>query len=270
MTTCTTCPRPITDTAFGDTVCTAELARSLDELAALLPEVGITVAKLARLTSGGVRPAGAEPQLPYDAGAAERGRALQGELVTWARLVHEESGRPLPASPSGSGLARYLGQAVEWARYRQFWPELHAALMPLSRAASRLVDRPADRVYLGPCGADVKDQDESCRADVYARPQAAVGTCKACGATHEVATSRQWLLGALEGVLARPVEIAGVLRGFGHAKVGYSTIASYVASGRLQPRGTDQAGRPRYRVGDVLDLRYPDRNPTRQGDQLAS
>lgn len=267
---CTTCPRFVPDVAFGCPACGVDLAQRLDELAAILPEIGTTVANQARLGSGGPRGTGAEIPLPYNDGAAERGRAIQGELVTWARHVHGETGRTLPSMPSGSALARYLGQAVPWLRYQQSWPEVHAVLRPLAGAAMRLVDRPAERVYLGPCGAPGLEGATTCRADVYARPGAATGTCQACGATHDVAESRNWLLGALEDVLARPVEIAGVLQRFGDRKVGYSTIAAYVSAGRLVAHGEDGHGRPRYRIGDVLDIRYPGRHTTRQGEQLAS
>lgn len=281
---CTTCPRPVPDTAFGCPYCAADLARRLDELAAILPELGVTVAKQDRITSGGARAAGAEVPLPYNSGAADKGRAIQGELVTWARHVHAESGRPLLRQASGSALARYLGQAAPWARYRQEWPEFQAALRPLAGTVLHLVDRPAERVYLGPCmvpiQVDISTLGEasgsrivdgpSCLADVYAEPGAATGRCRACRAVHDVAESRTWLLDSLEDVLARPVEIAGVLRGFGDRRVGYSTIAAYVASGRLVAHGQDGHGRDRYRIGDVLDLRFPARHATRQVGALAS
>lgn len=250
---CTTCPRPIPDAAFGCPTCAADLACRLDELAAVLPELGVTVARLDRLTAGGTRPPGAEQPLIYNVGASQRGRAVQGELVTWARHVHAESGRTLPAS-SGSALCRYLGQAAEWARHRQEWPEFHGALRPLMGRVLYLLDRPADRVYLGPCGIERPD-GTPCPADVYARPGAPGGACRACDARHDVAESRRWLLDCLEDRLARPVDIAGVLRGFGDARVGYSTIAAYVANGMLVPRGADGHGRDLYRIGDVLDLR---------------
>lgn len=267
--TCTTCPRPVPDTAFGCTVDATALAHSLDQLAAILPELGVTVAKLDRITAGGARPGGAEAALPYKPEVADRGRAIQGELVTWARHVHAESGRPI-VGRTGSAVARYLAQALDWARYRQEWPEMHAALRPLLGSTLHLVDRPAERVYLGPCGAEVAGTRGTCVSDVLAKPGAAYGRCRECGAQHNVAEAREWLLGALEDVLARPVEIAGVLRTFGDSKVGYSTIAAYVADHRLIAHGEDGHGRPRYRIGDVLDLRYPERKRTRQSDRLAS
>lgn len=250
---CTTCPRPVPDVAFGCPQCAVDLAQRLDHLAALIPDIGVTVAKQDRITAGGARPSGAEEPLLFNPAAAERGRAIQGELVTWARLVHEETGRYL-VGETGSALCRYLGEAVDWARYRQQWPEFYGALRPLLGSTLGLIDRPADKVYLGPCRAVNLETGKACWADVLAKPGAAFGRCRQCGTEHDVAKSQEWLLKSLRGALARPVEIAEVLRRFGDAKVGYSTIAAYAARGLIIPRGQDGHGRDLFRIGEVLDL----------------
>lgn len=269
QTRCTTCSRPVPDTAFGCPHCAADLSQRLDQLAAVLPELQTTIAKQDRIGSGGARSAGAVVPLPYRDPAADRGRAIQGELVTWARVVYAESGREI-AGNTGSAVARYLGAATGWARYRQSWPEFHTALRPLAGSVLRLIDQPPDRVYLGPCQTKNPATGEMCWTDVLAKPSAVSGRCVSCGAVHDVATSRAWLLDSLEDVLLRPVEIASVLRGFGDVKVGYSTIAAYVADGLIVAHGGDECGRPRYRVGDVLEVRARLRRRTRQTEALAS
>jgi hypothetical protein len=266
---CTTCPRPVPDVAYGCAYCATDLAQRLDQLAAVLPEIAVTVSRQDRMTAGGVRSAGAEVPLPYRDLVADRGRALQGELVTWARLVLAETGRPLTGT-TGSALCRYLGEAVGWARYQQHWPEYYATLRPLFGRTLGLIDRPADRVYLGPCRS-VLANGETCYVDVLARPGAATGTCRECGAVHDVGESREWLLASLIDVLLRPAEIATLLRGFGDSSVGYSTIAAYVASGQVLAHGEDGRGRATFRVGDVLDVRTRlRRRSTRRGEVLAS
>ncbi len=255
---CSTCPRPVPDTAFGCLVCAQDLAGLLDQLAAVLPELDVTIARQDRLGSGGARPAGAEVPLPYRPQVAERAAAIRSELSTWARTVHDETGHE-PVGVTGSALARYLGQATGWARYRQQWPEFHAALRPLFGSTVHLIDRPAAKIYLGPCRAMNADTGLVCWTDVLASPGAVVGQCRQCGAQHEVVASRAWLLQALRSRLARPDEIARVLAGFGEAKIGYSTIMAYIAAGWLLVRGEDGHGRPLYRVGDALEIRAMDR-----------
>lgn len=272
QTRCTTCPRPAPDVSFGCPACGSDLAQRLDQLAAWLPEMETTIAKLDRIGSGGPKAAGAEVPLPYRPDVAEKRHAIRGELTTWARVVVEESGRKLPGHGwvTSAALARYLGGSADFMRYRQEWPEFYAALRPLAGSAMFLIDRPEEKVYLGPCETRDDATGAICRADVLARRDAAKGRCRACGTVHDVAESREWLLDSLEDVLARPVEIAGVLRGFGDRRVGYSTIAAYVASGQLVPHGQDGHGKDRFRIGDVLDLRYPNRHRVREGEALAS
>lgn len=250
-----TCGREVPDTAYGCSACALALARWLDQLAGFLPELVVTVSRQDRLGSGGARAAGSEVPLPYRDAVADKAHAVRGELSTWARVVHDESGRFL-AGDSDAALARYLGQAVEWARYRQQWPEFHAALRPLLGRVLTLIDRPQDRVYLGPCSTPVAGEPgEVCWADVLAKPGEATGRCRECGTVHDVAGSREWLLRSLMDVLLTAPDIATVLAGFGDAKVGYSTIAAYAADRLIVARGQDARGRPTYRVGDVLDVR---------------
>lgn len=260
---CTTCPRPIPDVAFGCTYCGGNLARRLDQLASLLPELETTVAKLDRIGSGGPQQAGqlVWPELPYRPAVAARRDAIGNELTTWARLVHHETGRYLVGNTLPA-YTRYIGEAIGWARYyvdkvskQPIWPELHAGLRPLVGSLLGVIDLPPDRVYLGPCRTTNSATGEPCWTDVFADPDATVGRCRQCGTVHDVAKSREWLLKSLRGHLARPVEIAGALRQFGDAKVGYSTIARYVERKLLVARGQDGHGRDLFRIGDVLDLR---------------
>lgn len=252
MTTCTTCGRPVSGTEFGCITCGRQLAAQLRQLALLIPEIGITLAKLDRIGGGdGPRPDGAEAALPYRLDASERGRAIQGELVTWARAVHEDVRTQLPKNVTGSTLAQYLATATSWARGRPFWAEYHAALLPLARAASRIVDRPAERAYLGPCGAELVDGGR-CYADVTAPRDAIRGRCRACGAEHDYAEARAWMLDALQDVLVTIDELRGVFARGGVA-VGRSTLYRWIADQQLVPKGT-RAGRPTYRVGDALEV----------------
>lgn len=267
---CTTCPRPVPDVAYGCPHCALDLARKLDQLAAFLPELEVTISRQDQIGSGGARASGAEVPLPYRPEVAERAEAIRGELTTWARVVHDETGHVL-VGDTLPAMARYIAEAVDWARYRQQWPEFHGGLRPLLGSTLGLIDRPADKVYLGPCRTVNPVTQDACWVDVLAKPGAAFGTCRECGTRHDVAKSREWLLKSLRGALARPVEIADVLRQFGDAKVGYSTIAAYAAKKLITPKGQDGHGRDLFRIGEVLDLHARlAKRATREGDVVAS
>lgn len=103
-------------------------------------------------------------------------------------------------------LARWLAEHVEWLRHRA---EVDEAYRDFAECASRLrhvVDGPAAKKYLGPCGA-WRDHDsvcgcegtpgcqvpETCEGDVYGRVDAKHGTCRTCGARVDQAERRLWL-----------------------------------------------------------------------------
>lgn len=247
---CTTCPRPVPDTGFGCAACGTDLAQRLDQLSAVLPELVTTIARQDRIGSGGARPAGAEIPLPFRDGVAEKGYAIRGELTTWARVVHDETGRYL-AGRTDAALAWYLGEACDWARYRPLWPEFHAALRPLYGRLLGLIDRPEEKSYLGPCNTRDEETDAWCTADVLAERGAAWGKCRACGAEHDAVKAREWLLGMLDDQLFLLPELAGIMQRQG-VKVAYSTLTMYARQKRFLPHADDTRSRPLYRLGDVV------------------
>ncbi|WP_344572445.1 hypothetical protein [Winogradskya humida] len=242
----------MTGNEFGCPICGQRVADALRQLALLIPEISITLAKLDRISAGdGPRPDGAEAALPYRLDASDRGRAIQGELVTWARVILDETGAPLPEVITGSTLAHYLAVGAARARGRAFWREYHDALLPLARVASRIVDRPAERVYLGPCGAELVDGG-TCMEDVTAPRDAAYGRCRGCGTEHDYSVARAWMLDALQDVLVTTDELRDIFAR-GGLTVGRSSLYRWIASGQLVAKGT-RADRPTYRVGDALDV----------------
>lgn len=261
--TCTTCPRPVPDVAYGCLECATGLAGRMGRLAGIIHELDTTVSRQDRLGSGGPRALGAEIPLPFNDHAADLATAVHGELTTWARHVSEQTGRIAPAGHPAAAAAYLLAGSVKWLRYQQVWAEAHTALMPLLGTVLRAVDRPGERQYLGPCNTEPDGGGEKCTTDVYAAPKASTGTCRTCGVTHYVDKSLEWMRDSLEDVRATPVEISGMMRRLG-VKLGYSTIASYVAGRRLTDDGSG-----RYRIGDVLDIRFPERAVARRGDKLA-
>lgn len=252
--TCTTCPRPVPDTAYGCIECAARLAGRMGQIAGVAAEVDTTIAKQDRIGSGGPRATGAEIPLPYNAQAAEQGAAVAGELTTWARHVQEQTGRDVPHGHPVAAAAQFLAGAMTWLRYRPEWSEAHAALSPLLKDVLRIIDIQPERRYVGPCSYDDPDTGQQCLADVYARPHAVVAVCLACGTEYDVEQCQEWMRQQLEDLLARPIEIAGIMQRLG-LKIGYSTIAAYAQKGLIAAHGHDAHLRPMYRVGDVLDVR---------------
>ena len=106
------------------------------------------------------------------------------------------------------------------------------------RQAQRVIDRPAGRVYAGPC---------DCGLDLYARPGQPHVTCRGCGAVHEVASRQEWMRAQLDDHLGNASWCAAIVTALGR-EVSPSTIRVWASRKRLieRPGGL-------FRVGDVMD-----------------
>lgn len=219
--------------------------------------------------------------MPYDARASEVAAHLKGVLAGWARVVAEETGvyadtnrrgigpicrrcdhascRAIPAIPEPpdtlAGLAAWLQPRVGWLRHHAAAAEAHDEIVEAVRAARRVIDRPADRLYAGPC--------DECGGDLYARPGALAVECRPCELVYEVEARRAWLLAALEEHLATTIEISRALTSLAQP-VTPAAIRGYAHRGQLIPRGVNDRRHPLYRLGDVLDIL------TRQAERVAS
>lgn len=285
------CGRPIQDTAVVCPHCAHQLDAALHELAdhqGLAYDLDITLSKQANITSANTAGQAEEPQaktpgtlrtsqLPFHGGASRAASELKTVLVTWARIVIKETGagtvptlgpacrscqhhscrdirtRGLPAADTIAGIAAWLRPYVGWLRYHEAGQEAVDGICDAVAAARRCIDRPAERLYAGPC---------TCGADLYARLDAAHVVCR--DVAHEEALSwpveerRRWLLKSAEDVLATTTEISRALTRY-QQPVTPEMLRGYVHRKRLGARGARAVpGRkepvPLYRLGDVLDI----------------
>lgn len=174
---CARCARPMRhDTALIDTSCANLLRRHLEDVAKIAGDINLTVARLDRIARGAgpVDDLGwwkepnaleAMPLLPDLDRAARHDRAVN-EISTWARIVIEERGRPMPriwigyiARPPKPQhplveLTAWLGANLDWLRHHpeaaQAWTDLLAACAELVR----IVDtrEPGELIGLCSCG----------------------------------------------------------------------------------------------------------------------
>lgn len=261
------CTRPINDTAVVCPHCGFLLDAALAELVeyrGLAYDLDVTLSKQANITSANTAGQAEEPQandpgtlksqpLPFHGGASRAASELKTALGTWARVVHNEAGAVLPAVDTIAGVAAWLRPRVGWLRYHEGGQEAVDGICDAVAAVRRIVDRPVEVLYAGPC---------VCGADLYARLDASYVVCRAV--VHEEALAwpveerRRWLLESAEDVLATTTEISRALTRY-QQPVTPSAIRGYVGRGRLAARGERVvAGRkdplPTYRLGDVLDI----------------
>ncbi len=142
-------------------------------------------------------------------------------------------------------------------------PQMLHELLTIEHRLRRFVDIPPDRWYAGPCTAGQTRLEYAalCGVDLYADLGAPTVTCPDCGWAYDVQARRDWLLAAAEDRWETATTIAHALRLLAgvdqeEAKLA-ARIRQWAARGRLRPRDTttiNGRSRPRYRIGDVLDV----------------
>lgn len=179
--------------------------------------------------------------------------------------------------PPVDGIASCCAYLVRMLRHiagAPWGPQLYDELLDLERRLHRFVDNPPERWYAGPCTVGQSDLGWAalCGAELYAVMDHDDVTCRECGWTYSLTDRRAWLLAAAEdrwetaADLARAIAVlaehgkgesylAGRIRDWASPRA--ATLARPARPARLTARDTVTVKgrlRPRYRLGDVLDL----------------
>lgn len=281
------CGRPIHDQAYICGECALWLAGRLELVAQLAGEAMVTIARQSHTPdSSSAPPPDIEPwdknpnalyptTTPVALTAAADHDAAVSTLTTWARHVHQESGRPLPTvatgrcphvtchqrhqglihgprcdwpwEPPGHPLAattRWLADQLRWLRYRPEAGEAFDELADACGLAERVVDRPAARWAAGTC---------DCGEPLTPTAAAATVTCRGCGVVHDLEERKAWLLEQAEDVLGGAAWCASTLSRLGViCRAG--AVRQWALRSRLAGHGSDANGRALYRLGDVRAL----------------
>jgi hypothetical protein len=260
------------------TVCSSHLGEFLGAIRAvpeILDDLLVTMARLdvgaPSVGAGGSN----EPPLIYRPEASDCARDLHAVLSTWARalvwtspwLTGSRPGSPaqVAAVPAGTSRTRPVPAAVpvgqatlELAR----WLDRHARDVADNEHGGTIVDevcdavararhatdRPAARIYLGPC---------ECGEQLYAAPAAVAFTCKACDTRHYVSDRRRWMLTQSRRVLLTGEQLARAIPALLGVEVTAQLLRDLSRRQGLEshpPAKWDAHQRRRYRVGDVVDL----------------
>ncbi|WP_028924218.1 hypothetical protein [Pseudonocardia acaciae] len=233
--------------------CTDHLASELADVPSLVAELDITRARLDRIAEPGAPRGGGEVPLGYRPTVAEVSDVLGMTLTSAARDLALSGRAPhvdLPSQPIQ--LAAWLLDQREALRSEhRVADELHYAI----RVTRLAIDRPPERVYLGPC--------DRCDHDLYTAPAARATHCGQCQAPYLVEQRRRWLLHSLREHLATAVEISQGIGELYGQRINRKTIHVWHHRERLVAHGYARDNRqPLFRIGDVLDL--AERSATRQ------
>lgn len=251
-----------------------QLAAALGAVADLAEDLDVTIT---RQSATGDRIGGrsAETPLPYHDAASDARRDLHSVLSTWARDLWETHGTPgelIPCSDTLPDMAAWISRHPTWCAAHPAAGELLDEITDAIARAWRVVDLPPERIYCGPCPSAWHQPENRAlvaeRVDLYARPDRDHVTCHDCGTVHDVADLRADLLSAARDTLATAIECARALPELLGRELSANTIRTWAHAGKLTQHPADPRDprqRPRYLVGDVIDLATttPQRRTTR-------
>lgn len=230
--------------------CEADLARALGDVPWLAGQLDITLARLGSKHDGGTGEPNDDPTpavlrigpLGFDAGASEAKWVLKNALVGWVRILVQTHPEDYPADTLADIAVWLLARVERLAMHH----DAGSAVDEIRSAVwhgIRLIDRPADLVYAGPC---------PCGTDLYARPEAPQVTCRGCKAEYRVSDRREWMLATIDGTLFHAAAMAHVLTSLGWPCT-QGQIRQWASRGRVVAHGVDGQGHPVYRVSEVRE-----------------
>ena len=146
---------------------------------------------------------------------------------------------------STADMAAWLLNHIEWLRHHRAGHEAVEEITSAVYEAARVIDRPPERIYAGPC--------QECGEDLYAKSGAATVKCRLCGEGHDVAAMQEWMKSQVYGRLVTAREGAALLSRFA-LPTKQATIDTWVQRKRLVPKGHNPEGRRLYLFDDLVAL----------------
>jgi len=246
------CGAPTGSGGFLCSDCTGKLQTRLELVPDLLEELATTQARQGRADPGGKRTDVSPMPHLVAAEAAVTLRRLVGRSAT--ALAAALAGEAADSGP-GRAPAAWLARHVGAVRHRDWAPALAVDLKAASDQGWRVIDRPEELWYAGPCGGSIRQPDGflECGWKLWARLDEPMIKCRNCHTTWDVLARRKWLSEAGRAHLESAGVIASAVTIMRRRRLPASTIRSWAHRGHLAAMGTYD-GRTLYRVGDVLDL----------------
>lgn len=259
--TVTQCGKP-SDGWFVCKSCGEEMAEALGNIAWLMEQLDLSVTGQVRYgTPNGGR--STEIPLPVNMFASDVQHYLVNEITTTVRMIAEDNSWE---EPEGSVI-----EAAAWLAHRVSAVRLHAAggdmvdnLLDLAEKATKAVDKPAQRQYLGNCEDEARldaDREMICTGAIYQQPGEAFAECDRCRASYLADAIRERLLKNLDDRLCTAAEIARLSTFLGlnaNREQVRNKVNVWAKRNRIERAGSvtdeDKASAPSYRFGIVWRL----------------
>lgn len=232
--------------------CSEHLKGVLVDMGWMLDELDTVITGQARYVDDASGKA-AEMPMVFDVKASETRAYLVNEISTAVRLI-EDANKWKSGATSEKVAAAWLLEKVSAIRLHPAGGDIVDGIMRWWAAAMMVIDRPAQRQYLGDCG--VGEGDVACPGRIYGRAGKPEARCDTCGATYEADEMREWLLKRLDDQLCTAAEIARLSTYLG-LDIGRDQVRKRINQwhkrGVIQRKGGAEDS-PEFRFGEALAL----------------
>lgn len=251
------CEAPTADGVFLCRAHENELSDALRTVPGLAEDLDVTITRQSRTAGQKHGARSSTTPLPWNEHASSCRIELNAILNAWAyetSQIGEHPSDPLSAVHASDTaiLALWLRSHSSFAVRHDQAGDMYGEILDAITQATRAVDLPPDRKFIGVCGHHPDDWPKACKEDLYALPRQHKVICRGCTHEHDADARRAELLSAVEDQAATTGVLAGLLSGLGQP-IGASTIRKYAVDHSLRVISRDRNGRPRYLVRDVLD-----------------
>lgn len=244
------CGRPTREARSFCDDCGDSLTKALAEIPWLTDELEVTITKRKGIDYrrvGGGKGGSKEQPSPPEWGASEARTHLKAVLVLWTRFCLEERVRnqsPHQGVPEDDlkAISAWLMWRVDGLSLLDIGSEAVDEITGAVNKCMRLVDRPVDLTFYGPC---------QCGRDLYGRPKAAQVKCRDCNELYTTDELGEWMRSQIVGRLVTLREAAAFL-GRLNMPVPHDTLKKWVTRGKVIPHGTVD-GRNAFLFDDLLD-----------------
>lgn len=270
----TGCDNP-SDGWFVCRACGADLDHDLSELCDwLLEDLDLVITGQTRYTTQSGK--SSETPMMFNVKAAEVRGSIVIALDQSAATIAESNGWTRDYA-TAQGCAAWLSRSISAIRLHPEGGDIIDSLSGWVRDALLVVDRPAQRNYLGDCSAELEGV-KCMTGRVYARSNQSEARCDVCGSTYDADFRRSALLDELADRLCGAAEIAKLSTYLGVTADRIQIrkrINQWHKRGQLERRNaeTNAAGEDIpavFKFGDALDLIYSDEQERAIRDAIRS
>ncbi|MEV8610242.1 hypothetical protein AB0383_20335 [Amycolatopsis sp. NPDC051373] len=212
--------------------------------------------KLAVVSAGGKSD---DTPVMFHEAASEARSGIQRFVWYWAYQFwgfNEHLSSPPKTVPAACAwLAQFPGLIASLPDAGAMWEDMTRE----TQNAARVIDAAPSRVYLGQCGGEL--EIGVCDQHLYSVKGKPTVKCPSCGAVWDAESRQAQLVALVEDKTVNTVEVCRLLGAIG-IEIAQSRVSRYAKARtvggveippRIVPVGRDGRGRPKYRVGDVLN-----------------